>query len=111
MDSITPLPFPANEPVLSYAPGTPERDSLRAALKDIRSVEIDRIEQKIRAISEMSVSHQDPDFISSQVDSVTESMTHTEKAIREINHITGLTDEMESPPSILESDVPEVTEG
>ncbi|MCX4097113.1 L-glutamate gamma-semialdehyde dehydrogenase [Nocardia sp. alder85J] len=32
MDAITTVPVPANEPVHSYAPGTPERTRLRAAL-------------------------------------------------------------------------------
>ena len=41
MDQIIHLPFPANEPIRSYAPGTPERESLHGALKDIRSVEIE----------------------------------------------------------------------
>jgi hypothetical protein len=69
------------------------------------AVEIERIEGKIQAISEMAVSRQDPDFISSQVDSVTESMVHTEEAIRELNQITGLADEMEETPSILQNDL------
>jgi len=30
-------PMPVNEPVLSYAPGTPERDLLKKALKDLKS--------------------------------------------------------------------------
>lgn len=34
-------PHPKNEPVLSYAPGTPERDALQKELKEMRSAEID----------------------------------------------------------------------
>ncbi|MGN6194005.1 MAG: L-glutamate gamma-semialdehyde dehydrogenase [Ginsengibacter sp.] len=34
-------PLPANEPVLSYAPGTKERDLLKKALKDLKSKKID----------------------------------------------------------------------
>src|SRR4051812_11378383 len=30
LDIPSPLPLPANEPVLSYAPGSPERSSLKA---------------------------------------------------------------------------------
>jgi hypothetical protein len=56
----------------------------------------------------MSVSRQDPNFLSSQVDSVAESMRQTEKAISELQHITGLTDELEEPPAILEADLREV---
>jgi len=74
------------------------------------NVELDRIEGKIRALTEMAVSRQDPDFLSRQVDSVAESMRHTEKAINELNLITGLTDELEEAPAILEADLQEELE-
>jgi hypothetical protein len=77
---------------------------------DYVSVELDRIEGKIQALTEMAVSHQDPDFIISEVDSVADGMSQTEDAIRELNYITGLTDEMEDAPSILEADMAEVIE-
>ena len=35
MDAVTRVPEPVNEPTLSYAPGTPERDELQATLKDL----------------------------------------------------------------------------
>lgn len=35
LDLPTPLPLPTNEPVLSYAPGSPERAALKAALKTV----------------------------------------------------------------------------
>jgi len=35
MNAIPKLPTPVNEPVLSYAPGTPERAELKHALKDL----------------------------------------------------------------------------
>src|SRR6266581_6357966 len=35
MNAIPKLPTPVNEPVLSYAPGTPERAELKQALKDL----------------------------------------------------------------------------
>jgi 1-pyrroline-5-carboxylate dehydrogenase len=35
MDAVTRVPEPVNEPTLSYAPGTAERDELQAALKDL----------------------------------------------------------------------------
>jgi 1-pyrroline-5-carboxylate dehydrogenase len=34
-------PMPANEPVLSYAPGTKERENLKKALKELKSKKID----------------------------------------------------------------------
>jgi hypothetical protein len=85
-------------------------DNYRRAEKNAEfvSVELDRIEGKIQVLTEMSVSRQDPDFLSRQVDSVAESMKHTEKAISELHHITGLTDELEEPPAILGSNMKEV---
>ncbi len=72
------------------------------------SIELDRIEGKIQALAEMAVNRQDPDFLSSQVDSAAESMRQTEKAIGELQHLTGLADQLEEPPAILESDLREV---
>jgi len=69
------------------------------------AIELDRIEGKIQVLTEMSVNRQDPDFLSSQVDSVADSMRQTEKAISELQHITGLSDELEEPPPILESNL------
>jgi DNA-binding FrmR family transcriptional regulator len=73
-------------------------------------IELDRIEGKIQALTEMSVSNQDPDYISSQVDSVADSMAQTEEAIRDLQYITGLSDDMESAPEILETNLAEVIE-
>jgi len=78
---------------------------------DFVNVELDRIEGKIQALTEMAVSNQDPDYISSQVDAVADGMAQTEDALRELDHITGLSDEMEGPPPILETDLTEVIEG
>jgi hypothetical protein len=72
------------------------------------AIELDRIEGKIQALAEMSVNRQDPDFLSSQVDSAAESMRQTEKAVSELQHLTGLGDQLEEPPPILESDLREV---
>jgi 1-pyrroline-5-carboxylate dehydrogenase len=41
MDALTRVPVPVNEPSLSYAPGTPERDEVQAALKDLVETRID----------------------------------------------------------------------
>ena len=71
-------------------------------------VELDRIEGKIQALSEMAINHQDPDYISSQVDSVAESVAHTEDAMREMHNITGLTEEMGDAPDILDLEQLEV---
>jgi hypothetical protein len=69
------------------------------------TIELDRIEGKIQALAEMSVNRQDPDFLSSQVDSAAESMRQTEKAVSELQHLTGLADQLEEPPRILETDL------
>ena len=60
------------------------------------SIELDRIEGKIQALAEMAVNRQDPDFLSSQVDSAAESMRQTEKAVSELQHLTGLADQLRS---------------
>jgi hypothetical protein len=69
------------------------------------SIELDRIEGKIQALAEMAVNRQDPDFLSSQVDSAADSMRQTEKAVSELQHLTGLADQLEEPPAILETDL------
>jgi hypothetical protein len=69
------------------------------------SIELDRIEGKIQALAEMAVNRQDPDFLSSQVDSAAESMQQTEKAVTELQHLTGLADELQEPPSLLDANL------
>ncbi|HET8766078.1 MAG TPA: L-glutamate gamma-semialdehyde dehydrogenase [Pedococcus sp.] len=41
MDAVTQVPAPVNEPVLDYAPGSPERASLEVALAELGSTAID----------------------------------------------------------------------
>ncbi|HEY3871457.1 MAG TPA: L-glutamate gamma-semialdehyde dehydrogenase [Actinocrinis sp.] len=41
MDAVTNVPAPVNEPVLGYAPGSPERAGLERALADLPSRQID----------------------------------------------------------------------
>ena len=72
------------------------------------SIELDRMESKIQALAEMAVNRQDPDLISSQVDSAAESMRQTEKAVSELQHLTGLADELQDPPAILDADLRQV---
>ena len=74
---------------------------------DFVSIELDRIEGKIQTLAEMAVNRQDPDFLSSQVDSAAESMRQTEKAVSELQHLTGLADQLEEPPPIMETDLRE----
>jgi hypothetical protein len=72
------------------------------------TIELDRLEGKIQALAEVAVNRQDPDFLSSQVDSAADSMRQTEKAVSELQHLTGLSDQLEEPPSILEADLRQV---
>jgi hypothetical protein len=67
-------------------------------------LELSRIEAKIQALAESSVNRQDPDALSSQIEGVTASVQSTEHAIRELQQITGIVDQMQEPPAILEAD-------
>jgi hypothetical protein len=91
----------------SIASGELRLDNYERSKKNAEfvSVELDRIENKIQALAEMAVNRQDPDFLSSQVDSAADSMRQTEKAVSELQHLTGLADQLEEPPAILDSDL------
>jgi hypothetical protein len=94
----------------SVAMGELRLDNFGRAKKNAEfvAIELDRIEGKIQALAEMAVNRQDPDFLTSQVDSAAESMRQTEKAVSELQHLTGLADELEEPPPILASDLRDV---
>ena len=57
---------------------------------DLVKLEIDRLESKIRSLSELAVNRQEPDYISGQVDQVAASMMETEKTMNELQFVTGL---------------------
>jgi hypothetical protein len=82
-------------------------DNYRKAAKDAEfvAIELDRIETKIQALIEMGVSRQDPDYLSNQVTAAAESMQHTEAAVNQLQHLTGLADQIEDPPAILEANI------
>jgi hypothetical protein len=63
-------------------------------------LELDRLENKIRSLSEMAVNRQEPEFISGQVDQVASSMVETEKTMNDLQFATGL--------DTLQDDVPEL---
>lgn len=69
------------------------------------AVELDRIETKIKALIEMAVSRQDPDLFSTQVTAAAESMQQTEDAVKNLQSLSGLADQLAEPPSILEADL------
>lgn len=69
------------------------------------AAELDRLENKIQAVTEMTVSHSDPDEVSSRIDAIAEGISQTEQTIRELQNITGMTTQEEAP-SILGADIP-----
>ncbi len=66
--------------------------------------ELDRLENKIHAVTEMAVGHSDPDEMSSRIDAISEGISQTEQTIRELQSITGVGD-ADTTPSILETDL------
>jgi hypothetical protein len=57
---------------------------------ELVKLEIDRLENKIRSLSELAVNRQEPDYISAQVDQVAASMLDTERTMNELRFATGL---------------------
>ncbi|MBA3464516.1 MAG: hypothetical protein H0T46_31585 [Deltaproteobacteria bacterium] len=77
------------------------------------ATELDRLENKIQAVTEMAVGHSDPDEMSSRIDAISEGITQTEETIRELQQITGVSDG-DTTPSILDTDLtaqPRAVEG
>ncbi|HEX3763643.1 MAG TPA: hypothetical protein VHW23_33330 [Kofleriaceae bacterium] len=68
------------------------------------AAELDRLENKIQAVTEMAVSHSDPDEVSSRIDAIAEGISQTEDTIRELQSITGMATEDEAP-AILGTDI------
>jgi hypothetical protein len=72
---------------------------------ELVKLEIDRLENKIRSVSEMAVNRQEPDYISGQVDQVAASMIETEKTMNELQFVTGLQTPDEAPPLLQDDQV------
>ena len=68
------------------------------------AAELDRLENKIQAVTEMAVSHSDPDEMSSRIDAIADGISQTEQTIRDLQNITGMTAADETP-SILGADI------
>jgi hypothetical protein len=101
----------------------PRRQRVRAALQDnletsrnrlanltkakenyqLIELEIDRLENKIRSLSEMAVNRQEPEFISSEVDHVASSMVDTERTMNELQFATGLNAVDAETPELLQA--------
>ncbi len=71
---------------------------------ELIELEIDRLENKIRTLSEIAVSRQEPEFISDQVDAVASSMLETERTMNDLKFATGLSTVEESVPDILRAE-------
>lgn len=71
---------------------------------ELMKLEIDRLENKIRSLSELAVNRQEPDFISTQVDQVASSMLQTERTMNELQFATGLGPVEESVPNLVRAE-------
>lgn len=90
----------------SIATADLRKDNVQKAKTNAEFVaaELDRLENKIQAVTEMAVSNTDPDAMSSRIDAISEGITQTEETIRELQQITGVASE-DTTPSILDTDL------
>ncbi len=77
---------------------------------ELVGLEIDRLENKIRSLSELAVNRQEPDYISGQVDQVASSMMNTEKTMSELQFATGIEMADERVPELLRRQTLKATE-
>lgn len=91
----------------SMATAELRKDNLGKARDNAEFVqsELDRIENKIAAVTEMAISHTDPDTLSVQVDAIAEGVSQTEATIRELQSITGMSADADATPSILDANL------
>lgn len=75
---------------------------------ELIEVEIERLENKIRSLSELAINRQEPDFILAQVDQVADSMVQTEKTMSELQFATGLATDSEEVPQLLRRETVQV---
>ncbi len=66
--------------------------------------DLERLENKIAAVTEMAVGETDPDQMSSKIDAISEGISQTEATIRELQKMTGMTAD-DATPSILDLDM------
>ncbi len=64
--------------------------------------EINRLENKIQSLAELGVNRQDPDFMTSQVDSVASTLLDTERTMNELNFATGLSPLNDETPDLIQ---------
>ncbi|MCX5741521.1 MAG: hypothetical protein NT062_03375 [Proteobacteria bacterium] len=66
--------------------------------------ELDRLENKSQAVTEMAVGSSDPDEMSSKIDAIADGISQTEQTIRDLQSLTGMAADQETP-SILDTDL------
>ncbi|MDX1961789.1 MAG: hypothetical protein SFX18_01470 [Pirellulales bacterium] len=64
---------------------------------ELVKVQIEALENKIRSLSELAVNRHEPEFISTQVNQIANSMVETEKTMNELQYVTGLATAEETP--------------
>lgn len=79
-------------------------DNYRKAEKnaEFAGLELDRVEAKIQALIELAANRQDSDLLSSQVDAAADSMHRTETTLNQLQQITGVTEDLDEVPAILD---------
>lgn len=65
-------------------------------------LELERLYSKIAHLAEMGINRQDPNLINSEIDVVSSSIEKTEKAMSDLDFITGIPIRDEEPPTLLE---------
>jgi hypothetical protein len=68
---------------------------------ELVEAEIERLESKIRSITEMAINRQDPQFVTGQVDLVASSLVQTEETMNELQFATGLDPIDDAAPAII----------
>lgn len=62
--------------------------------------ELERVENKIKSLTELSVNRQDPEFMSGQIDQAADSIKSTEKTMNDLRFITGI-DQLDDEVPVL----------
>jgi phage-related minor tail protein len=65
------------------------------------SLELERVENKIKSLAELTVNRQDPEYISGQIDAVADSMMETERTMNDLLFVTGLGEVDEEAPELI----------
>lgn len=72
------------------------------------TLELDRVENKIKSLSEISVNRQDPEYISNQIDIVADSMKETERTMSDLEFVTGIGGLEDEAPELMSDGIVEL---